>query len=164
MYYINTFFVLSILGHFIENIFYTSRDSGILYIYWTPIYGFGSVITIYIYNLIKKKYELKKFKKIIVSFLIGFIILTLLEYLGGFLIERLLRITFWNYEKEPFNIGKYTSLKMAFIWGISSIIIIYIVKPLMKKINKYIPKIITYILITLYSIDSIITLLPYLIK
>ncbi len=163
MYYINTFFVLSILGHFIENIFYTSRDSGILFGYWTPIYGLGTIITIYVYNLIKKKYKLNNITKIIISFLIGFIILTVLEFIGGYLIERLLKISFWNYEREKFNIGKYTSLKMAFIWGISSIVIIYVIKPLTKKINNYIPKFITYILITLYVIDSILTLAPYLI-
>lgn len=164
MYYINTFFILSIFGHFIENIFYTSRDSGILYGYWTPIYGFGSIIVIYIYNIITNKFKLNSIKKIIISFLIGFIVLTFLEYIGGFLIERLLKTSFWNYESEKYNIGRYTSLKMALIWGISSILIIYIVKPITKKINKYIPSFITYILITLFVIDSILTLSPYLIK
>ena len=163
-YYINTFFILSIIGHFIENIFYTSRDSGILYGYWTPIYGFGTIITIYIYDLINNKNQFNNIKKVLISFLIGFIILTALEFLGGYSIERLLKISFWNYEKEKFNIGRYTSLKMAFVWGISSIAIIYIIKPITKKINRYIPKFITYILITLFVIDFIVTITPYLIK
>ena len=164
MYYSNIFFIFSILGFLLEKVFNISRDSGILHGFWTPIYGFGVCITIFLYNLLEKNIKMTSLKKIIISFLIGFILLTTLEYIGGFLIERLLRITFWDYSNEKFHIGKYTSLKMALIWGISSIGIIYTVKPLIKnRINK-IPKIITYILITLYSIDSIITLSPYLIK
>lgn len=164
MYYINTFFILSILGHILENIFYTSKDSGILYGYWTPIYGIGTALIIFLYNKISKKIQLTKIKKVLLSFVMGFFILTILEFIGGFLIERLLRITFWNYEKEAFNIGRYASLKMAFIWGISSIVIIYIIKPIMDKINKFIPRFITEILITLFFIDLIVTLSPFLIK
>ena len=52
MYYFNVFFVFSILGHLVENLFYTSRDSGILYGWWTPIYGIGTATVIYVYNLI----------------------------------------------------------------------------------------------------------------
>ena len=164
MYYLNTFFLLSIIGHFIENIFYTSRDSGILYGYWTPIYGIGTVTIISLYKLITRKMKVSGIKKIIICFIMGFIVLSFLELLGGYIVERLLRITFWNYENEKFNIGKYTSLKMAFIWGISSIGIIYIIKPIMDKTNKYIPRFITEILLTLFCIDSIITLSPYLIN
>lgn len=164
MYYFNIFFIFSILGHFIENLFYTSKDSGILFGYWTPIYGLGVCITIYIYEYINKKIKLTNYKKFIVSFLTGFIVLTILEYIGGFLIERFLRITFWDYSNEKLSIGRYTSLKMALIWGISSIVIIYLIKPIVhNKINK-IPKIITYILITLFMIDCIISLTPFLIK
>ena len=164
MYYINLFFIFSILGFLIEKIFNITRDSGILYGFWTPIYGVGVCVTIFIFNLLEKRIHMTKFKKIVISFSIGFFILTLLEYLGGFLIERLLRVSFWDYSNQPFNIGKYTSLKMALIWGISSIFIIFIVRPITKKWIAIIPNTITYILIILYVIDSIITLSPYLIK
>ena len=164
MYYSNMFFLFSILGFIIEKVLNISRDSGILYGFWTPIYGFGVCISIFIYNFFENKIKMTKFKKLIISFLIGFILLSLLEYIGGFLIERLLRVTFWDYSNEKYNIGKYTSLKMALIWGISSTVIIYIIKPLTKKWIYKIPKFITYILIVLYTIDSIITLSPYLIN
>lgn len=164
MYYSNMFFLFSIFGFIIEKIFNISRDSGILYGFWTPIYGLGVCITICVYNLLEKKLNIKGIVKLLISFLIGFILLSFLEYIGGFLVERLLRITFWDYSNEKFNIGKYTSLKMAIIWGLSSIFIIYIIKPLTKKWIHKIPKFVTYILIVLYAIDSIITLSPYLIK
>ena len=128
MYYYNIFFLFSILGHFIENFFYPSKDSGILFGYWTPIYGVGVVIILIIYKL------------------------------------RLLKVTFWDYSKEKFSIFRYTSLKMALIWGLSSIVLIYLIMPVIDKSINYIPKSITYILITLFCCDFIVSITPYLIN
>ena len=52
MYYINNFFMYSILGHMVETVFYTmgSGESGILYGYWTTIYGFGCVFILLVYD------------------------------------------------------------------------------------------------------------------
>ena len=52
MYYINTFLFYSILGHFLENFIYRKIDSGILYGYWTPIYGMGALFIMFIFYLI----------------------------------------------------------------------------------------------------------------
>ena len=164
MYYTNVFFIFSIIGHFIENFFYTSKDSGILYGYWTPIYGIGVVVIIACYNFIDKKFKLNKFLKFILIFLASSILLSFIELIGGILVEKVLRITFWDYSKEKFSIFRYTSLKMALLWGVSSWIVVYIIKPIIDKLVKYIPKYITYIFIVLFSIDSFITLLPYLTK
>jgi len=164
MYYLKTFFVFSIIGHFIENFFYTTKDSGILYGWWTPIYGLGVIITISIYNLINNKFKLNKMSKFIISFLIGAIILSLLEYISGILIENLLHITLWDYSDQKFNIGKYTSLTMSLIWGIGSLLVIYILKPIIDKYIKKIPNIVIYILVTLFSVDCIVSLVPNLIK
>ena len=164
MYYVNTFFLFSILGHFIEDFFYTYRDSGILYGYWTPIYGYGVIIILYVYDRISKKIKLNKFTKLVVSFLIGFILLTILEYIGGILIEKLLKVTFWDYSNGPFSIFRYTSLKMSFIWGISSLLIIYIIKPILDKFITKIPRPVSYVLITLFTIDAFLTFSPYLVK
>ena len=164
MYYSNTFFIFSVLGFIIEKIFNINRDSGILYGFWTPIYGIGVCITIFIYNTVQKKYDFKKIKKFIISFLIGFFALSILELIGGLLIERLFKITFWDYSDEKYSIFRYTSLKMAFIWGVSSVITIYIIKPIIDKFIKKIPRPITYILITAFSIDCIITIIPFITK
>ena len=164
MYYTNTFFLFSIIGHFIENFFYVSKDSGIFFGYWTPIYGIGVCVVIYLYNLINTKLKLNSFIKFIIVFLIGFIILSSMELLSGILIEKFLRISFWDYSNEPFSIFRYTSLKMSFIWGISSLLTIYIIKPILDKFITKILRPISYILITLFTIDIFLTFTPYLTK
>mgnify|MGYP004527652977 FL=1 len=163
MYYYNIFFLFSILGHFIENFFYTSKDSGILFGYWTPIYGVGVVIILIIYKLISK-FVKKEYLKVPLLFLCSSIILSISELFAGILIERLLKVTFWDYSKEKFSIFRYTSLKMALIWGLSSIVLIYLIMPVIDKFINYIPKSITYILITLFCCDFILSITPYLIN
>ena len=164
MYYSNLFFIFSIIGFIIEKITNPKRNSGILFGPWTPVYGFGVIITIFIYKKLKLRFKLSGIKKLIISALIGFIILTLLEFIGGYLIEKLLNITFWDYSNEKFSIGRFISLKMAFIWSISSILIVYIIEPISSKITKIIPKYLTYIMYTLFTIDNFVSLSKYLIK
>ena len=157
MYILNMFFISSILGHFIENFFYTTKDSGIMYGYWTPIYGIGVVIIILINDFVSKK-KLKPIYHAIYVFFISALILSIMEYIGGFLIEILFHKTFWDYSNQALNIGKYTSLSMSIIWGISSIIFLYLLKPLLELIIKKIPKIITYILSIIFIIDFLFTI------
>ena len=156
MYILNIFFFFSILGHFIENFFYHNKDSGILCGYWTPLYGIGVIIILLIHSILKKK-KIKTITKIILTFLISAITLSLMELLGGFLIEVIFHKTFWDYSNQPLNIGKYTSIIMSIIWGFSSILYLYIIKPISDIIIKKIPKYITYILSILFIIDLIFT-------
>lgn len=159
MYFINNFFFYSIIGHIFESIIYLfcEGESGILYGPWTPVYGIGVVIifSFYIY-FIKKGFS----KKIIIwnLFLVGFILLTLIECIGGYLLELIFGTVFWNYDSLPLHIGNYISLEISFIWGILSIICVIFFKPLSDKIIKKIPICVTWIFIILFFIDILITL------
>lgn len=158
MYYINMFLLFSIIGHFVENFFYSNIDSGILYGYWTPIYGFGVLLIILINNILKKA-KLNKFAHFFFIFLISASTISLLELIGGYTIEILFDRVFWDYSHLPLNIGKYTSLSMGLVWGIASVLFLYILKPLADVLIKKIPKYITYILSILFVIDVILTVI-----
>ena len=151
------FFIFSIIGHFIENFFYHSKDSGILYGYWTPIYGIGIIIIILINKLLSKK-KLNTLSHIISLFVISSIALSSMEFIGGHIIELIFHKEFWNYSNMPLNIGKYTSIPMALIWGTSSIVFLYLLKPISEIIVKKIPRYITYILSILFIIDLLFTI------
>ena len=144
-YYLNAFFLFSILGHFLEEFFYT-KEPGILIGFWTPIYGLGSVIILLLYSYLKKQDIKKKWIEVLLVFLNGFVILSLLELLGGILIEKIFKTTFWDYTNHPLSIGKYTSLPMAFLWGISSLVLAYGIKKLVDPILNNIPKWVSLIL------------------
>ena len=156
-----TYVLYSFLGFLLEGIFTLivsgHFSSGILYGPWTPVYGFGAVLTIVISKKIFKKMHQNKFIETLITFLVLTIVLTLIEWLGGILIENLFHETLWNYKDYKFNIGKYIALEMSLVWGVVSILVIYFVKPIIDKIVTKIPKILTIIVTIFFIADLIIT-------
>lgn len=158
MYYINYFFIFSCLGHLLESII--NSKSGILFGYWTPVYGFGTIIILITHKILDKYIKSKnKFIKIIILFFTCLIILSLIEALGGYLIKWIFNKDMWDYSSHKLNLGKYASIEMGIVWGISSIVLIYLLKPIIDKFIYKIPKIITIILLILFAIDSVYSLL-----
>ena len=157
MYYINYFFLLSVCGHLIES-FFSNGEPGILFSYWTPIYGIGAIIILLVNKRVNKiKYNL--FFKILTLFIISSIVLSSIELLGGYLINLIFHKELWNYSNHLFNIGRYTSLEMSLLWGICSILFIYLIKPIVDKFIKKIPSFISYMCITLFIIDTVATIM-----
>lgn len=161
-YYVNNFLIYSFIGYIFESLlktlFHNNMNNGFLYGPWIPIYGFGVCIIIFIMKLIFNRFKTKRFIKILLLFLISSITLTLLEFIGGSLIYILTKKTFWNYSKLRFNIGPFIALEISIIWGIMSIIITNLIKPIIDKIIKKIPSIITYLVLLIFLIDLIITI------
>lgn len=159
MYDINIFLTYSILGFFYECIINFIQDgrfsSGFMYGPWTSIYGIGVLIILYIYKKLKKY---NKIKRLIIMSIISMIVLTLLEYITGNLIELIFHTSFWDYSNYKFNYGKFISLESSLIWMIGSIIIIFIHKKLKKYIKK-IPNQITIILSIVFTIDLVLSII-----
>ena len=161
MYYLNTFLLYSILGFLLETIrsflVNSKFTSGILYGPWTPIYGIGIVIVILISNYLFAHLHLSRWIETFITFVIITLILTLLEWIGGILIEKIFHTVFWDYSKEAFSIGKYISLSKSLMWGVGSILFIYVLKPLLEGVIKHIPIPVTIILTLLMLSDFILT-------
>lgn len=159
MYDINIFLTYSILGFFYECIINFIQDgrfsSGFMYGPWTPIYGIGVLIILFIY---KKLSKYSKTKGLIIMSIISMIVLTILEYITGNLIELIFHTSFWDYSNYKFNYGKFISLESSLIWMIGSIIIIFIHKKLKKYIKK-IPNQITIILSIVFTIDLVLSVI-----
>ena len=155
MYYANIFFIYSIVGYILEYIIYLicGYKGGILYGPWTPIYGIGSVVVLYIYNRYISKLKTHKILKFLCIFLTGFILLSFIEYIGGVLLEIFFDKTLWDYTDYEFNFGKYIALEMGLVWAMGSLILIYVLKKPTDFVSKKIPKYITWILIILMIID-----------
>lgn len=163
MYYINCFFIYSIIGFIFENVVgiitNNNFNSGILYGPITPIYGFGVILILIISKYLFLHLHMPRWKETIISFFILIIVLTGLEFLGGILIEKIFGIVFWDYSDFKFNIGKYISLEISFLWGILSIFIIYIIHPLLDNFIRKIPRLITFIAIFIVIVDLTITII-----
>lgn len=157
MYYLNCFFVYSILGYVMETFlaFITKSGfkSGILFGPWTPIYGIGTVVILLLSNYFFINLHMPRWLETIIVFFVVAIFLSCLELIGGILIEKILHLKFWSYSHHKYNIGSYISIEMTFVWGIATILFIYVINPILSRFIKMIPQFITIILIFLTIID-----------
>lgn len=156
-YYLNCFFIYSILGHLLETVFSmlgnNNFKSGFLYGWWTPVYGIGAVTILFISNYLFKNLHMPRFWETVIMFFVVAIVLSALEALGGVLIEKTFGKVFWDYSNQRFHIGHYISLEMTLVWGVASIIFIYIIHPLLDNLIKKVPKWVTIILLILFVFD-----------
>ena len=122
-----------------KTFFNPGMNNGILYGPWIPVYGFGITLSSFVTNKIFKSRKFNNPSKIIISFLILFTTITIVEELGGLLIEAVFNKTFWSYKSKKFNIGPYISLEMSLLWSFLSLLFVWELKPLLdiyiKKID-----------------------------
>ena len=137
----------------------TLKASGVLRGPLTLVYGVGGILLILVDKYIIDKIKIRKILKIIISFFIYAIVLTLVELICGYLCNLIFGIDMWNYTNKEYNIGKYICLEYIPIWGLLGLIISNIVKPFVDKIIKLIPKEATYFFYFIFTLDFIITLL-----
>lgn len=145
----------------LKTFFFPSMNNGILAGPWIPVYGFGVMIIVFItrYVFHHSNRHVPKWLKLFIIFMTVFVTLTVLELLGGILIEKLFHKVFWDYTNFQFHFGHYISLEMSALWGILSILFLYLVKPWMDPIIKKIPKWLTIFVLFLFLIDVIVTFL-----
>lgn len=165
LYYLNSFYLYSFLGFllelFVKIFIFHGMNSGILYGPWLPVYGFGAISVIFIMRFVFNRFKIPRWLKIICVFFMATFFLSFIEYLGGILIEAVFHKTFWDYRDMKFSIGKYISLEMALVWGVCSLIIIYVIKPLFDPLIKKIPVFVSILVSILFLIDVVFTFFIY---
>lgn len=118
-----------------------------------PIYGFGAVLFILFLNPIADNLPL--------LFLASVIIASMLELVGGFVLEKLCHMRWWDYSQEPFNIGGFICLKFSLMWGLAGVFLIKIIQPIIAKILEHLPTLPVTIIISIFYLilltDVIIT-------
>lgn len=161
-YYINALYFFSLLGFILESTVYkiskSNRHSGIFYGPLTMVYGFGVLSLILIKKYFFDKLNCNKYLKLIIVFIVSTITLTLVEYLGGNILNLIFKIDMWDYTKKTFNIGKYICLELALIWGLMGTIYIYYLKEFFDKFINLIPKKLTIIIVIVNLIDILLVI------
>ena len=100
------FLFYSFIGWIYELVFFALQgkilNRGFLTGPYLPIYGIGSLFLIYILgNLIKKKIYIKKLNIVpILIFIFVFLITTIVEYVGHFILDKYFNIILWDYSKD----------------------------------------------------------------
>lgn len=96
-----------------------------------PIYGIG--VTAVIGALAAYRGSLP------VLYLLSVILVTLLEWITGFLLEKLFHHRWWDYSRMPLNIGGYVCVLFSLIWGICCVVIVRFVHPAIAAVCSFLP-------------------------
>lgn len=139
--YICLFYLCGIIGWIAEVIFRSLKAGyliipGFLFGCCLPIYGFGALTMVVFFEKMTNKHVFWGRINITPIFIMsaGMVILTLMEYLTHFLLERFFGLQLWSYEAHKFNINGRVSLKQSIIFASVGTIFLYIIYPYIKKL------------------------------
>ena len=89
-----------------------------------PIYGVGAVIIVLVLNNFKQN--------IIVLFIAGVILTSLLEYIVYIIMDKIFNQKWWDYSDLRFNYKGILSLESSIAWGILAVLLIKLIHPLVN--------------------------------
>ena len=134
------FLIFSVLGLIAETIYcYISvgvleSRKGFIWGPLCPVYGVCGAALIYVINKLKCK-------KVSSIFIAGFILGSIGEYILSYVLEAIYGIRFWNYDYLKLNINGRISVIFSIYWGVLSVFLMKLAKPLIDKfINKMKPR------------------------
>lgn len=127
------FIVYSFFGWVMESVLKTvvqkkPVNSGFLYGPFCPIYGFGAIIMFLF---------LQEFKqRPILLFVIAFFVLSIWEYIVGWMLEKIFHAKYWDYTQNKFNIKGRVCLMNSLFWGFLGVVFIRYIHPfIVEKID-----------------------------
>lgn len=131
--WITYFIIYSFLGWVWETTFVSIRtrrfvNRGFLRGLFIPIYGYGALLILLIKNLIAQPTG-SYTANLLVVVLISILVVTLLEFLTGYFMEKIFHKKWWNYSDRIWNIKGYVCLESSLVWGIFIVVFILFLHP-----------------------------------
>lgn len=120
------FFIYSFIGWLWETVYCSLKAKkfvyrGFLIGPYCPIYGFGILGVLYLLEPLKQN--------IIVLYLLSTILVTILEYITSYGLEKLFHASWWDYKDVPLNINGRVALPVSLFWGIGCVLIVRVIHP-----------------------------------
>ena len=102
-------------------------NRGFLRLPMLPLYGSGAVMMLWV--------SLPFQDSLILTYISGVIGATALEYVTGYVMERLFRVRYWDYSNQPFNVHGYICLTSSIAWGFLTIFMTHVIhKPIERAV------------------------------
>ena len=125
---------------------------------WINIYAMGAIL-IYVLTYKKRKNPL-------FVFIVSMISTGILEYIGGFFMEHIMQIKCWDYSKEILSFGSingYVCIRSVLVFGISALLLMYIIVPFCFYLAKKMPRktflILSYTICGIFLFDELYNLI-----
>ena len=155
-----TFIIYSFIGYIAEVIYATIyykkiTNRGFLFGPLCPIYGVGAILIIFTMT--------RYYRDPVVVFVFGTIITSLVEYYTSYILEKFFHNKWWDYSDKPFNINGRICLFNSLLFGVGSLLIIYVANPLVVNFlhifNQHTLNISALILFIIFLIDWIASMM-----
>jgi len=115
-----------------------------------PIYGVGVVLM---------DGALRRFQNTAVILLGAFILGVALEFVTGFLMEKIFRQKWWDYSDRPHNFKGYISLEFSVFWAIAGAVAVRVLMPLLRQAVRLIPRTAGMVVLTVVAVIFVFDLL-----
>ncbi len=118
-----------------------------------PVYGFGALLVIYPLEPLSDH--------IVLLFLCGMIITSLLEYLTAYILEVCFHTKWWDYSQKKFNIHGRVCLKNSLLFGVMSVLLVKLLHPwvqwLLTLLPDWLVPLVSFFLLVYFVTDSVVT-------
>lgn len=160
-YYLTAYFLLySFLGWCLEVAYHAVSQGvivnrGFLNGPVCPIYGVGMICVLTVLAPLRSH--------LVPLYICGTLFATLIELVGGFVLYKLFHMRWWDYSKEPFNLGGYICAKFSLAWGLCTLFAVKLVHPFVELNVKIMDRPLGYAFViicyTFFVADCVITVL-----
>ena len=135
-YFALSFFVYGFLGWCTEVAYAAAKQGkfvnrGFLNGPICPVYGIGVGVVVQFLTPVENN--------LVLLYISSTILVTVIEGLTGFLLEKIFHNKWWDYSEQPLNIGGYVCVLFSLIWGVFCVLIVKVIHPLIDKVLMMIP-------------------------
>ena len=152
------FMVYCIIGWIWESLYVSLEyrkwvNRGFLNGPFLPIYGFGAIVMLFCTLPVRDNAFL--------TFLLGMLGATALEYLTGYVMEKMFHVRYWDYSYEFANLNGYICLGCSLLWGLASLFLIRVlhrpVENVILNLNKTLLLVIDIAFIVYFVWDLVVS-------
>ena len=168
------FMIYSVIGWMIEVSYHAITlgkvvNRGFLNGPLCPVYGSGVLMVLFVLYAINRLFNLNTnigTAHTFMLFIIGITFATLVEFIAGFLLDKIFHARWWDYSDRRFNLNGYICLEFSIIWGLAIAFVLRIIQPSFEGFVTIIPKFIGIIILIIVYLtflsDVVITILTVL--
>jgi uncharacterized membrane protein len=127
------FYIYCFLGWCVESTYVSCFQKkwvnrGFLHGPYIPIYGTGALLVTYV--------TLPVQDSVILTFFVGAIAASILEYVTGALMESIFQVRYWDYSDRKFNINGHVCLLNTLEWGFLTVFLVFFLdRPVADLVN-----------------------------
>ena len=122
------------LGWVLETLYATQKqhhfvNRGFLHGPFCPIYGIGGLLVEQAF-INMEKWANGPVQTVLGGIVLSILLVTILEYATGSVLENIFQKKWWDYSNEPLNLKGYICLRFSLFWGMAAYVVMQIIQPI----------------------------------